>query len=134
VSFLKFRNDLSKQLDIMAAEYGSTKTQSFNLPAGIKRICIVDTYDASINNIPVAPGPDFDPVLIDDISAFVDNDQRASVMKSIFLLDKSVEKSFIVPTRIDIKDATNGDTLDFLGSVKLRFDGLGNGVRVSEAT
>jgi len=129
VNYVQFKTDLKNVIEDVAADYGSVKQKSFNIPGEYKRVCFADI------KYPMSAGGD---LIIDGVNypeikdAWTDDPPTAN----IFLLDESSAQESFLDDRIQIEINDNLNDFHIIcipresGKLKVRLEGLGRSVKI----
>ena len=121
VEFVKFKNDLKQDFEKISTDYGSVKTKTYNVPSKVKEICFYQ-----IGNPPeFLPFPENINPLIKDSIDDTDN--------NVFLVMGNIIEPMEL-SRIEIDDDILLLCIPISSNrLKLRLEGLGDGVLVEKA-
>ena len=123
VEFIQFKDDLEKDFKTISSDYGSVKTKTYSVPSKVKEICFY-----RIGNGPVHPSlpEDINPWIADSI-----NDETGN---NVFLvMGNAIEPMKLSKIRMDDDDIPLLCIPISSSRLKLRLEGLGDGVLVKKA-
>jgi hypothetical protein len=126
VQYVQFKTNLQDAIDDVASDYGSVKQRAFNMPGEYQKVCFVD--------IKKSPGS-FDiqaDSLIDGARQPLLINAWEDKTANVFLIDQVVVKSFI-DERITLPEGEPYVCLKRQqGELRVRLEGVGRAVEVSE--
>ncbi|MFW5746212.1 MAG: hypothetical protein ACOCWQ_01535 [Nanoarchaeota archaeon] len=125
VEYIRFKTNVQNAIDDVAADYGSVKQKTFNLPGQYKKVCFVGfPKPANIRSTSMIDGEE-QPLMVYEWEEKTAN---------VFLIDSTVEKSFLESKITIDPEQSNGNYLcfkDISGSIRVRLEGIGRTVKIS---
>ncbi|MBU3941446.1 MAG: hypothetical protein KKF74_00875 [Nanoarchaeota archaeon] len=121
VELVNFKDALKQDFEKMSSDYGSSKTETYNVPSKIKKICFYQTGEEPLFR---AMPRDLNPLIIDSIKDETGN--------NVFLVFNDGGFDQMNFGRIEISNEDyNMICIEPSGNrLKLRLEGLGDGVLV----
>lgn len=129
VSFIKFKNELQNAVKTITTDFGSVKIKEFQVPGNYNKICFVRSHESFPASSSI---PSNYPIIRDSVDSDVE--------KNVFLVKNIAKDSFYIgkikvvttdlnyiPTGLYCVDVKNT-------MIKLRLEGKGNHVVISEAS
>jgi len=123
VELVKFKNDLKEDFETISFDYGSVKTMSYHVPSNVNSICFCQSgeypYFHSISQ---------------DINPLVRDVVVSNMKDNVFIIVDDVPESMIIG-KIKVEGSNNKVVCinTETGVLKLRLEGLGDGVSVEQA-
>ncbi len=125
VEFIQFKDDLEKDFKTISSDYGSVKTKTYSVPSKVKEICFYQICNAP-ECPPLSLPEDINPWIADSI-----NDETGN---NVFLvMGNAIEPMKLSKIRMDDDDIPLLCIPISSSRLKLRLEGLGDGVLVKKA-
>ena len=123
VELIQFKDDLKQDFERMSSNYGSSETETYNVPSKVKEVCFYQEGE----------DPLFHP-LPDDLNPLIKDSINDKTGNNVFLVigDGAIEPMKL--TRIEINKPDYNLVCIKVSSnrLKLRLEGLGDGVLVEK--
>ena len=121
VSFIQFKTELQNAVKTITTDFGSVKIKVFPVPGNYNKVCFVRSHESFpaitsiFNNYPI-----------------IRDSVEDNVEKNVFLIKNTAKDSFYVGKIVTSPDLYCVDVKN--SAIKLRLEGKGNHVVISEAS
>ena len=123
VELVKFKNDLKEDFEKISTDYGSVEVETYSVPSKVKEICFYqEGEDVDFHSFP------------DDLNPLIKGSITDKTGNNVFLVIGSAIESMKL-SRIEINEPDYNLVCIKISSnrLKLRLEGLGDGVSVEKA-